>query len=532
MTESINDNIEPVQNVITSKNILDVVGYATLTATFLLGLYSGVLSTESTTIEAPIQFGIERFLATAAMVALFFYISRTRAGARTMLQSAGARALFFVMYLLLPCMALVQHLGLFTLVFPVQAALWVLWGVGCGYFFCLHMESIRLSSVPIVVWLVYFGFTAGSVLATLLLTMEHTTRAIALVVIIIASFAMLLQSFRRIGKPHANMETLDEEQQVQESDENPFKFRADEQQSQEPDENPFKFRANGSYVMVVDGMLFSWTGFSLLFQLHGAGITPVVFGFAFLATSALFWLLKSFAPRYLSLEYAQLLFVPILVCGTLFIGFSNPPWQLVFTFILFAVLLLFDLSNNSVLALRCSVLDENAGFCYARGRIFWTIGLSFGWLLAVFASTAFGTAHLNYILIALVGLQCLYFAICALNPEMFPLAVENADGAFNATAAFETAKDVPEPEEPARIERPFKQKCAVAASRYGMTAREGEILFYLAKGRNAKYIADQLFVAERTVKTHTYHIYQKMEIHSQPELMDIVENIELGEAEG
>lgn len=61
---------------------------------------------------------------------------------------------------------------------------------------------------------------------------------------------------------------------------------------------------------------------------------------------------------------------------------------------------------------------------------------------------------------------------------------------------------------------------------YDLTPREGEILFYLAKGRNAKYIADQLYVAERTVKTHTYHIYQKMGIHSQQELIDIVENEE------
>ena len=61
---------------------------------------------------------------------------------------------------------------------------------------------------------------------------------------------------------------------------------------------------------------------------------------------------------------------------------------------------------------------------------------------------------------------------------------------------------------------------------YDLTPRESEILFYLAKGRNAKHIADQLYVAERTVKTHTYHIYQKMGIHSQQELIDIVENEE------
>nr|WP_277926882.1 LuxR C-terminal-related transcriptional regulator [Adlercreutzia sp. JBNU-10] len=65
-----------------------------------------------------------------------------------------------------------------------------------------------------------------------------------------------------------------------------------------------------------------------------------------------------------------------------------------------------------------------------------------------------------------------------------------------------------------------------AAQRYDLTPREGEILSYLARGRNAKYIADQLFVAERTVKTHTYHIYQKMDIHSQQELINIVEETE------
>ena len=43
------------------------------------------------------------------------------------------------------------------------------------------------------------------------------------------------------------------------------------------------------------------------------------------------------------------------------------------------------------------------------------------------------------------------------------------------------------------------------------------------------YTADQLYVAERTVKTHTYHIYQKMGIHSQQELIDIVEAQEAGE---
>ena len=79
------------------------------------------------------------------------------------------------------------------------------------------------------------------------------------------------------------------------------------------------------------------------------------------------------------------------------------------------------------------------------------------------------------------------------------------------------------------VEQHYKHKCAEATRAFNLTPREGEILFYLVKGRNARHIADQLYVAERTVKTHTYHIYQKMGIHSQQELIDIVEAQEAGE---
>lgn len=80
--------------------------------------------------------------------------------------------------------------------------------------------------------------------------------------------------------------------------------------------------------------------------------------------------------------------------------------------------------------------------------------------------------------------------------------------------------------EPIKHTTPYKNKCALTAKKHDLTIREGEILVYLAKGRNAKYIAEKLFVAERTVKTHTYHIYQKLGIHSQQELIDIVESVE------
>ena len=48
-------------------------------------------------------------------------------------------------------------------------------------------------------------------------------------------------------------------------------------------------------------------------------------------------------------------------------------------------------------------------------------------------------------------------------------------------------------------------------------------MMLLARGRNAGYIQDTLFISYNTVTTHRKHIYQKMGIHSQQELLDLIE---------
>ncbi len=73
----------------------------------------------------------------------------------------------------------------------------------------------------------------------------------------------------------------------------------------------------------------------------------------------------------------------------------------------------------------------------------------------------------------------------------------------------------------------FKQRCNQAAQTYKLSNREGEILYYLAKGRNAQFIADELNISAYTAKTHVYHIYQKMGINSQQELISIVDSTEV-----
>ena len=69
----------------------------------------------------------------------------------------------------------------------------------------------------------------------------------------------------------------------------------------------------------------------------------------------------------------------------------------------------------------------------------------------------------------------------------------------------------------------FKQNCEVVAERYVLTPREAEVFPLLAKGRNAAYIAENLGVSPATVKSHIYHIYQKLGVNSQQNLIDIVD---------
>lgn len=62
------------------------------------------------------------------------------------------------------------------------------------------------------------------------------------------------------------------------------------------------------------------------------------------------------------------------------------------------------------------------------------------------------------------------------------------------------------------------------ADRYGLTKRETEICSYLVRGRSAKHIAEELFISENTVWTHTKNIYAKTKVSGKDNLMNLFED--------
>ena len=63
----------------------------------------------------------------------------------------------------------------------------------------------------------------------------------------------------------------------------------------------------------------------------------------------------------------------------------------------------------------------------------------------------------------------------------------------------------------------------VIVAESSITPREADTLALLARGRNRKHISEELVVSEETVKSHASSIYHKLGVHTQQELLDLVE---------
>lgn len=61
--------------------------------------------------------------------------------------------------------------------------------------------------------------------------------------------------------------------------------------------------------------------------------------------------------------------------------------------------------------------------------------------------------------------------------------------------------------------------CERLATTYKLTAREQEILSFLAEGHSGSYISDVLFISPNTARTHIHNIYRKLEVSSREDIL-------------
>ena len=74
---------------------------------------------------------------------------------------------------------------------------------------------------------------------------------------------------------------------------------------------------------------------------------------------------------------------------------------------------------------------------------------------------------------------------------------------------------------------PFQRKCAIIGDYYGLTPREVDVFRLIAAGRNSTRIQEELSISAGTVNTHSHHVFQKLDVHSQQEVIDLFQRADL-----
>lgn len=70
----------------------------------------------------------------------------------------------------------------------------------------------------------------------------------------------------------------------------------------------------------------------------------------------------------------------------------------------------------------------------------------------------------------------------------------------------------------------IQERCELLIERFALSAREGEVLHMLAQGKKPQQITEELFISLATVRSHVHSIYVKLDIHSNAQLMELVES--------
>ncbi|THG34849.1 helix-turn-helix domain-containing protein [Adlercreutzia caecimuris] len=71
----------------------------------------------------------------------------------------------------------------------------------------------------------------------------------------------------------------------------------------------------------------------------------------------------------------------------------------------------------------------------------------------------------------------------------------------------------------------YVKSCRIASSRYGLSARESEVLELAGRGYSVNAISNNLFISENTVKAHLKTIYKKVDVHSKQQLIEVIKTI-------
>ena len=281
--------------------------------------------------------------------------------------------------------------------------------------------------------------------------------------------------------------------------------------------SPLRHDSNRLQVqMFVYSCAFAMTQFVLLNMSGGSyGVSFVWVCFFFSAVA--FCVYGVWLSKYVSIGAAQVIFLSLVSAAIPpLAGASGVSREVTiaccaivaFGFTAYECITLYSLSRT--------VLVHDVSFTrhFSMGRLANAIGIFVGWMAAFFLHGAQG--------------------LIPARPEVLTLLSGIVVAGLVAVVLFNIRNNVAsmtlpvrslrvEPQPLADPEHYWREACSELEERYGLSPRECDVFRLMSKGRDARYICDALCISMHTTKSHTYHIYQKMDVHSQQDLITAVE---------
>ena len=155
--------------------------------------------------------------------------------------------------------------------------------------------------------------------------------------------------------------------------------------------------------------------------------------------------------------------------------------------------------------------NSAAGLTVVTWGFFWTsMGTTVGANIGALAWTSIDS-DVAYLASGMLAFCLLAFALFGLR-------------GFSFDETIRGVQPVPESELGGEAAAPdLDAACERLAREHGLTARETDVLRLLARGRNNQHIQDELSLSRNTVKSHIKHVYTKLDVHSQQELIDLAD---------
>lgn len=155
----------------------------------------------------------------------------------------------------------------------------------------------------------------------------------------------------------------------------------------------------------------------------------------------------------------------------------------------------------------------------AKNLFFSFLGVTGGWLFGCLLSHAINASQLPAVL------GCVAMLLILVDFIFIPYPTLEDDELYEYLNGTLVPHEESVPaDSSAQYEAWWMEKCSAVGQEFGLTNRETEILALLAKGKNASSIAEQLFIAPNTARTHIYRIFRKMDVRNHQDLISYMED--------